>query len=81
MLHTLLGYWKGRMLSAFGYGDKQNIAYGALNLVISLSLYLYKHGVDHLLSNGIYLGAVAVLLIVLVFGRFLYQMFNPSQKS
>lgn len=30
MPHLVLGTWKGRMFSAFGFGDKQNIAYGFL---------------------------------------------------
>ena len=57
MPHLVLGIWKGRMFSAFGFGDKQNIAYGFLCLTISVGLFIYKYGIDKILDNGIYSGA------------------------
>ena len=78
MPHLVLGIWKGRMFSAFGFGDKQNIAYGLLCFAISFGLYIYKYGTDHLFDNGIYLGAVALLLIYFLTGQVWYKLFNKK---
>ena len=56
MPHLILGIWKGRMVSAFGFGNKQNIVYGLLCFAISIGLYIYKYDADHILDNGIYVG-------------------------
>jgi hypothetical protein len=75
MPHLVLGIWKGRMFSAFGFGDKQNIAYGFLCLVISISLYSYQYGASAILNNGIYAGALVLLLIYFISGKFWYSLF------
>jgi hypothetical protein len=78
MPHLVLGIWKGRMFSAFGFGDKQNIAYGFLCLTISVSLYSYQYGASAILNNGIYTGALALLLIYFVSGQFWYTLFGKK---
>ncbi|AUP81295.1 hypothetical protein [Flavivirga eckloniae] len=79
MLHLALGFWKGRMLTSFGYGNTQNIAYGILNIAISLGLFIYKYGINEILNNGIFGGALTVFLIFLIFGKFLYRVFNKKE--
>lgn len=76
MPHLVLGIWKGRMFSLFGFGNIQNIAYGFLCLFASLGLFIYKHGINELLNNGIYSGALVLLLIYFISGRFWYKLFN-----
>lgn len=78
MPHLVLGIWKGRMLSAFGFGDKQNIAYGFLCLFLSLGLFIYKYGAAAILQNGIYSGALVLLLIYFVTGQFWYKLFSKK---
>lgn len=78
MPHLVLGIWKGRMFSAFGFGNKQNIAYGFLCLAISVSLFAYKYGAAAILDNGLYSGALALLLIYFVSGQFWYKLFNKQ---
>lgn len=80
MPHLVLGIWKGRMFSAFGFGNKQNIAYGFLCLVFSLGLYIYQYGANKILDNGIYLGALTLLLIYFVSGHIWYKLFNNNKK-
>lgn len=80
MPHLVLGIWKGRMFSAFGFGNKQNIAYGFLCLAISVGLFIYKYGTDKILDNGIYSGALTLLLIYFVKGQFWYRLFNNKKK-
>ncbi len=76
MPHLVLGIWKGRMFSIFGFGNNQNIAYGFLCLCASVGLYIYKYGLDHMLSNSIYSGALLLLLIYFVTGWFWYRLFT-----
>jgi hypothetical protein len=74
--HFVLGIWKGRMFSAFGFGNTANIAYAILNFLISISLFLFKYGLAGLLQNGIYLGALFVLICYFVVGKLCYDNFH-----
>jgi hypothetical protein len=79
MPHLVLGIWKGRMFSAFGFGNAQNIAYGFLCLFLSVGLYIFEYGFDALLANGIYSGALCLLLIYFLTGQFWYKLFNKNK--
>ncbi|WP_298425211.1 hypothetical protein [uncultured Kordia sp.] len=79
--HFVLGIWKGRMFSGLGFGNKQNILYGLLNLVISLSLFIYKYKVEGLLENSIYLGALFVIFSYLLVGKLCYKYFHEKYFS
>lgn len=78
MPHFVLGVWKGRMLSVFGFGDTRNILYGLLNFAISVALFLYKYGTDQLLRNGIFAGALILLVIYFLTGKFWYSIFHEK---
>jgi hypothetical protein len=78
MPHFVLGIWKGRMVSGFGFGNLPNILYGLLNFIISAGLFIYKYGPGQLLENGIYLGALTLLLIYFITGRFWYSLFRKK---
>lgn len=79
MPHYILGTWKQRMISAFGFGDKANIAYGLLNYAVSISLFLYQYGSDQLLENGIYAGASTILLIYFLTGPLWRRLFQKEK--
>ena len=79
--HFVLGIWKGRMLSVFGFGSTANIMYLILNFLISISLFLYKYGIDGLLKNGIYLGALFVLVSYFIVAKLCYNKFHKNFKS
>lgn len=78
MPHFVLGTWKGRMFSAFGFGDAKNILYGLLNFFVSISLYVYKYGADQLASNGLYTGALTILVIYFLTGWYWYSIFHKK---
>lgn len=80
MPHLVLGIWQGRMFSAFGFGNRQNIAYGFLNLAISVGLYIYQYDIGTIIENGIYAGALTLLLIYFVTGQFWYKLFKKADK-
>jgi hypothetical protein len=76
MPHLVLGIWKGRMFSAFGFGNRQNIAYGLLCLVLSVSLFTWQYGIRSLPEHETYTGALSILLIYVFTGKFWYKLFN-----
>lgn len=81
MPHFVLGTWNARILSAFGFGNKQNKAYSLLNLVVSLTLFGYKYGIESLFNHGIYVGGLTILVIYIVTGHFWRNLFEKSAKS
>jgi hypothetical protein len=76
--HFVLGIWKGRMFSGLGFGNGANIGYGIINFIISISLFLYKYGWTGLLANGIYLGALFVLVSYFLVGKLCYTYFHQK---
>ncbi len=76
--HFVLGIWKGRMFSGLGFGNTANILYGIINFVISISLFIYKYGIDGLGENGIYLGALFVLISYFIVGKLCYTYFHKK---
>lgn len=81
MPHFVLGIWKGRMFSAFGFGNKQNIAYSLLNFGMAFGLFLYEYGWEGFRENGIFLGAFVVLGIYFLTGRFFQRLFQKPANS
>jgi hypothetical protein len=78
MPHFVLGVWQGRMVSAFGFGSRQNILYGLLNFAVSVALFLFNYGVNQLFQNAIYVGALTLLVIYLLTGQFWYKLFQQK---
>ncbi len=78
MPHFILGVWKGRMLSAFGFGDYKNMLYGVLNFALSLGLFVSRYGTAQLFKNGIYAGALVILLIYFLTARLWYSLFHQK---
>jgi hypothetical protein len=81
MPHFVLGTWKARILSAFGFGHKQNIMYSMLNFIIAVGLFAYKYGGQAIMENGIFAGALTVLLIYFVFGQLVYRIFKKTPDA
>jgi len=79
--HFVLGVWKGRMFSGLGFGNRQNILYGILNFLISISLFIYQYGIDGLIDNGIYLGALFVIFSYFIVGKLCYKHFHEKYFS
>ncbi|HYG50292.1 MAG TPA: hypothetical protein VD905_05285 [Flavobacteriales bacterium] len=78
MPHFILGIWKGRMLNLFGFGHTGNILYGILNFIISISLFLYTYGFDGIKTNGMYAGAVCVMIAFFAVGPVWYRVFHKN---
>ncbi len=81
MPHILFGLLKIRFFSAFGFSPLGNLGYGLLNLVVALFLFQAQYGLEALAHHGIVVGAVAMLLIYLVSGRFFYNLFQKRNVA
>ncbi|HEV8191457.1 MAG TPA: hypothetical protein VGP82_08220, partial [Ktedonobacterales bacterium] len=49
--------------------------------VVSLGLFLARYRPDQLFTNGIYAGALCILVIYLLTGRFWYSLFRDKAAS
>ena len=76
MPHFVIRTWRGRLLSLFGTGPRANLAYSLLNVSASLGLFVATYGVSGLAHNGLYVGALLILLIYYVTGDFFYRRYN-----
>lgn len=79
--HFVLGVWKQRMLTSFGFGHTKNILYGFLNAAISVGLFIYSYGLDALLENGIYVGTLLFFVIISLGGKVFYNVFTKPSKD
>ncbi|WNJ18434.1 hypothetical protein [Pontibacter sp. G13] len=76
MPHFVLGIWKVRMLSAFGFSPRANVGYGLLNLAVSLGLFLYQYGWEGFAEQAWYAGALFIGGSYLLVGRMCYRYFH-----
>lgn len=76
MSHLLCGLFGTRFLSAFGFSNTGNIAYAFLNIAIALVLFHIQYGIQQLTNHGVLIGALTMLLIYLITGRFFYKLFK-----
>ncbi len=79
MPHFVLGVWKARMFSAFGFGNLQNILYGVMNGVIATGLFLWEYGINGFMEQGIFAGALLILVIYYLTGHFFFKLFNDPE--
>ena len=79
MPHMLVGYGNIRFLGLFGYGNIPNIAYAALSTIISTGLFTWKYGMEGWATNGIYIGALVVLIAYWLTGKWLIKMFEKKE--
>lgn len=79
MPHMLFGLMKVRFFSVFGYSPPGNIGYAFLNIAIALALFHINYGLAALRQNEIVIGALAMLAIYLISGRFFLALFSKSE--
>ena len=77
LFHLSFAIWNMKVLSPFGKGIKQNIAYGIFVFLVSVGLYLYKYGMNELAQDKMYLGGVFALIYTVILGLWI----NRKQKE
>ncbi len=81
MPHYILGVWKQRMLSAFGFSNLGNRVYGLINFAISIGLFIFKYGWTGFHENGIYTGAVTILIAFFVLSNLWKKLFAKKHPN
>ncbi|MEN8929046.1 MAG: hypothetical protein ABF242_04715 [Flavobacteriales bacterium] len=79
MPHFIFGLAKTHYLGLFGYSPKGNIAYGVLQFVIAIILLFINYSFEQILQNGFVLGALSVLVLFFVFGKFSVKFFEEKR--
>lgn len=79
--HFVLGVWKRRMLTIFGFSSTANLAYGILNALISVTLFLFKYGWEGILERPMYAGGLFVVVSYLLVGKLTYTYFQTGKKA
>lgn len=80
MPHLLFGLIRLRFLSLFGFSATGNILYSLVNIGIAGGLYHHQYGINAILQDGIAVGALAMVLIYAITGRFLAGLFQPKHE-
>jgi hypothetical protein len=78
MPHLLMGLFRIRFLSLFGFSHNGNLAYGSLNVFVALMLFHIQYGLNILIDNGILIGALVIIVLYLITGRYLYKVFQKK---
>ena len=78
MPHFILGVWKGKMLSGFGTGNKQNILWGLFNFAISAGLFVFKYGVHGFIDHAMYSGGLLVLVVFFFTASFWKRFYDKK---
>jgi hypothetical protein len=81
MPHFVLGVWKGRILSLFGFSPAANIAYGLLNFGVSIGLFFGRYGLKGLVEQPMFSGALLVLVLYFLLAQFLYQRWQVQGEA
>ena len=76
--HFCVGVWDIRFMGLFGFGAKQNIAYGFFNWFVALTILWIDGGLARILDNATLLGVALLFLSYLVSGRYLYLRWKSA---
>jgi len=76
MPHLIFGLTKTHFLGMFGYSPKGNITYAILQFILSLVIFFLNYGYKDLIENGYLIGAITVLVLYFVFGKFLVKFYG-----
>ncbi|NQV41895.1 MAG: hypothetical protein HQ506_06030 [Candidatus Marinimicrobia bacterium] len=80
MPHMLFGIIRLRFLSLFGFSALGNLLYALVNLSIAGSIYHYQYHILSIKQDGILLGALVVVVIYAITGRFLVGYFQAKPE-
>jgi len=80
MPHLIFGIIRLRFLSLFGFSAIGNLLYALVNIGIAGAIYHHQYHITSILQDGILLGALAMLVIYMITGRFFVGLFQPKHK-
>ncbi|MEP2989968.1 MAG: hypothetical protein ABJN65_01870 [Parasphingorhabdus sp.] len=81
MPHMLFGLMNIRFFSAFGFSPLGNLAYAELNIIAALTLFHFQYGISSLTDQGFIVGALAMLTIYMLTGKFFFNRFQKPVST
>ena len=78
MPHLLFGLINLRFLSLFGFSARGNLLSALLNILVALGLYHIQYDISTLSQDGLMVGALAMLFIYALAGRFFIGLFQED---
>lgn len=78
MPHFIFGITKTKFLGLFGFSPGGNIAYGVIQFIICLGLFLVRYDIKDILANGIFVGGLTVLILYFIFGRWVLKLYTRN---
>jgi len=78
MPHLLFGLIRLRFLSLFGFSDRGNLLYALVNILIALFIYHSQYDIATLLDDGLMIGALTILGVYAITGRFFVRLFQEN---
>ncbi len=79
--HFVLGVYKMRILSLFGFSSIANMAYGILCFCGSLGLYLYTYGFSSMMEDGFMLGGIFICCAYFMVAKILYHLWQVNHNK
>ncbi|WP_055448926.1 hypothetical protein [Lacinutrix mariniflava] len=79
MPHLIFGLTKTHFLGLFGYSPKGNIMYAIVQFILCIILFCLNYGYKELMENGYLVGAITVLVLYFIFGKFLVTFYGKKE--
>ncbi|WP_290701960.1 hypothetical protein [Lacinutrix sp.] len=79
MPHLIFGLTKTHFLGMFGYSPKGNIMYAVVQFVLCIILFCLNYEYKELMENGYLVGAITVLVLYFIFGKFLVKSYGKKE--
>ncbi len=80
MPHLIFGIIRLRFLSLFGFSAVGNLLYALVNVGAAGAIYHHQYDIASIKQDGILLGALAMILIYAITGRFFVSLFQARHK-
>ena len=81
MPHFVIGITKTKFLGLFGYSPKGNIMYAVLQFVICIILIAVKYSFSEIITNGFFMGPLAVMTLYFIFGKWILAFYNREPNK
>ena len=79
MPHLIFGLTKTHFLGLFGYSPKGNIMYAIVQFILCIILFCLNYEYKELMENGYLVGAITVLVLYFIFGKFLVKFYGKKE--
>ncbi len=81
MPHFVIGITKTKFLGLFGYSPKGNIMYALLQFIICIILITIKYSFKDIITNGFFMGPLAVMTLYFIFGKWILAFYNRESDQ